>query len=84
MTRRKTGCLLYPAPVRYERWSIGDAVARVTFGTYLSMCGKSTDAGDLPEADWPDPCVTVRPAGLCPRCWAQHRRALRSVPHAQQ
>ena len=84
MTRRKTGCLLYPGPTRSERWGMGAAAVRVTMGTDRSLCGKQADAGELPDADWPDPCVTVRPAGLCPRCWAQHRRALRSVPLADQ
>lgn len=60
MTGRRTACLLYSA--------------RATFGTYLSMCGKSTDAGDLPEADWPYPETAKRPAGMCPRCWAAWKR----------
>jgi hypothetical protein len=48
VTRRKTGCLLYPGPTRSERWRIGAAVVRVTFGTDKSLCGKSADAGELP------------------------------------
>lgn len=84
MTRRKTGCLLYPGPTRSECYGSAATVARVTIGTDRSLCGKQADAGELPDADWPDPETTTRPAGLCPRCWAEHRRALRRVPPAQQ
>jgi hypothetical protein len=81
---RRTACLLYPGPTRSEHYGTGATVARVTMGTDRSLCGKQADAGEMLEADWPDPAATVRPAGLCPRCWAQHRRALRSVPPAQR
>ena len=84
MTRRKTGCLLYPGPTRSERWGIGATMARVTMGTDRSLCGKQADAGELPEAEWPAPETTTRPAGLCPRCWTKHRRGLRYVPPAEQ
>ena len=74
MTLRKTGCLLYPGPTRSEWWRVGAGGALVTIGTDRSLCGREADAGEIPEADWPDLDTTARPAGLCPRCWAKWKR----------
>lgn len=74
MSRRRTGCLVYPGPTRSEKWLAGFTVYRVTMGTDRSLCGREADTGEIPDAEWPDVGETKRPAGLCPRCWAVWKR----------
>ena len=66
---RKTTCLPLLSPE-------GKRVGVLTLGQYITLCGREDDnpkdAGPFNERG-------PRPRGVCPRCWAAYKSALRAV-----
>lgn len=84
MSRRMTRCLTWGemrtrgAPLMDE---CGRRVGMIDFAEYVTLCGKTEE--DPKEAYLITPGCR-RPAGVCPRCWVENRRAYSLTPEEER